>query len=280
MEENRPVRKASKFPIICLAVLGLIFAEATAMLVLQVVKATNTKGQGGSSGGETPTPAPTQDPTYTITWLNDDGTVLEVDQDVAQGETPTYDGVAPTKLSVGLTYYTFAGWNHEVVAAVANTTYVATYSIGHNKATVIFDMGGHGDQVDSQSVEYNGHVTKPTDPTSDEYTFYGWYTEPSCTIVWNFETDKVTTDITLYAKWEKTIFYTVSFDNEYGDPIPSQTIAAGGKITNPGEPANLPDNIHFNSWIYDDGHSYIEWLFDTMVVTSDMTLIMYYSEAI
>jgi uncharacterized repeat protein (TIGR02543 family) len=42
----------------------------------------------------------------------------------------------------------------------------------------------------------------PTAPTKSGYTFEGWYKEATLTNAWDFETDTVTEDITLYAKWE------------------------------------------------------------------------------
>ncbi|MDR2907303.1 MAG: InlB B-repeat-containing protein, partial [Bacteroidales bacterium] len=33
------------------------------------------------------------------------------------------------------------------------------------------------------------------------YGFYGWYREPLCTNLWNFETATVQNNLTLYAKW-------------------------------------------------------------------------------
>ena len=48
-------------------------------------------------------------PTYTVTWKNWNGDVLETDDNVAAGTTPTYDGEAPTKAEDDENTYTFAG---------------------------------------------------------------------------------------------------------------------------------------------------------------------------
>jgi uncharacterized repeat protein (TIGR02543 family) len=50
-------------------------------------------------------------------------------------------------------------------------------------------------------VEDGGLVTEPMAPTKAGYAFGGWYKESGCTNAWNFNTDTVTSDITLYAKW-------------------------------------------------------------------------------
>ena len=50
-------------------------------------------------------------PTYTVTWKNYDGFVLETDADVAEGATPEYNGTVPTKADDDQYTYEFAGWN-------------------------------------------------------------------------------------------------------------------------------------------------------------------------
>jgi len=66
--------------------------------------------------------------------------------------------------------------------------------------TVTFDSQG-GSAVGSQTVAHGGKVTEPTDPTKTDYTFGGWYKESGCINAWNFDTDTVTSNVTLYAWW-------------------------------------------------------------------------------
>ena len=84
--------------------------------------------------------------------------------------------------------------------------------------TVTFDSQG-GSYVDPQTVEHGGLAIEPADPTKTGYTFAGWYKESGCINAWNFATDTVTSDITLYAKWNINS-YTVTFnknDDAVGD---------------------------------------------------------------
>ena len=66
--------------------------------------------------------------------------------------------------------------------------------------TVTFDAQG-GSTVTSLKVEHGKTIAKPADPVKASFTFGGWYKESACTTPWNFATDTVTADITLFAKW-------------------------------------------------------------------------------
>lgn len=66
--------------------------------------------------------------------------------------------------------------------------------------TVTFDSQG-GSEVKSQQVPSGGKATKPADPTKADASFGGWYTGTDYAKAWNFDTDAVTSDMTLYAQW-------------------------------------------------------------------------------
>ena len=65
---------------------------------------------------------------------------------------------------------------------------------------VSFETDG-GTTVDDQTVIPGGKVTKPADPTKISHDFAAWYKEVELTTEWNFDSDVVNADMTLYAKW-------------------------------------------------------------------------------
>ena len=69
--------------------------------------------------------------TYTVTWKNWDGTILEVDKNVPYGTTPTYTGETPKRETNNgdgtITKYDFIGWDHEINETYGDTTYVAQF---------------------------------------------------------------------------------------------------------------------------------------------------------
>ena len=67
-------------------------------------------------------------PTYTVTWKNYDGSVLETDTGVVHGTTPTYNGATPTKPEDENFTYTFNGWSPALEAVTGDVEYVAQFT--------------------------------------------------------------------------------------------------------------------------------------------------------
>lgn len=54
-------------------------------------------------------------------------------------------------------------------------------------------------------------IMEPEEPVRDGYCFLGWFRNPGLTEKWNFEKDKVTSDVTLYAGWDLDTGDTIMF---------------------------------------------------------------------
>jgi len=150
----------------------------------------------------------------TVTWLNEDGTELEVDKKVKKGTLPTYDGATPTKAGDAQFSYTFKGWDNEVVeVGKEDVTYKATYTQTVNKYKVTWkDYDGSELEVD-QEVEYgatpafNGATPERDMDAQYTYTFDGW----------NEEIQPVTGNASYTAKYSKVVNkYTVTWKNYDG----------------------------------------------------------------
>ncbi|MBQ9914488.1 MAG: hypothetical protein IJO73_09710, partial [Clostridia bacterium] len=163
---------------------------------------------------------------YTVTWKNDDGTVLETDSDVEYGATPSYGGATPTKAADAQYTYTFKGWTPEVSEVKGDVTYTATYTQTPKTVTVtwVFADGS----TDTQSVEYGKTPTAPANTASkndkDGHHTYSWpeigavtgdvtYTEKKNTVAHTYDRQVATdtykaTDATCEA--QATYYYSCS----------------------------------------------------------------------
>lgn len=85
-----------------------------------------------------------------------------------------------------------------------STPIVTTSSFvdNHTYYTVTFNSQG-GSEIESQRVMENNPVRRPSNPSFEGHSFLGWYTTETASenSFWNFDTDRVTANITLYAAW-------------------------------------------------------------------------------
>ena len=80
---------------------------------------------------------------------------------------------------------------------------------------IVYDTDG-GSEVAARKVRYGEFLTEPETPYKPGYTFDGWYTEKEGeTVLWYFQSEKVTGDMTLTAHWVPAQI-TVKFDYDGG----------------------------------------------------------------
>ncbi len=71
-------------------------------------------------------------------------------------------------------------------------------------------------------IQRGSTIDEPTSPIQEGYKFTGWYKDVKCTILWDFATDVVEGNMTLYAGWEKEISETES-EPETGSQTESES---------------------------------------------------------
>jgi|GEM_PF-906994 len=138
--------------------------------------------------------------------------------------------------------------------------------------TVTFDVGDHGTAPAAQTVEDGAKATKPADPTAEDYSFQGWYTDTRYTMEYDFSKE-VTEDTTVYAKWVKKPI--VSFNtNGHGTAPTRQTVELNGKATKPADPT--AEGYVFRGW-YTTAACTTEFDFNTPIA-ADTTLYAKWDE--
>lgn len=102
--------------------------------------------------------------------------------------------------------YTTAEFEHLKAYASSNYDYTGTWHYmldGDARATLSFDMNGHGTQITDEVIAVGESFTAPSDPTAEGYRFLGWYTDEECTKPYTFGTEVTSSGTrTVYAKWQ------------------------------------------------------------------------------
>lgn len=70
--------------------------------------------------------------------------------------------------------------------------------------TVTFEAdGGNPAPAQQENLKWDDKVTEPAAMTKAGHTFVGWFSDPAFNFPWDFESDGVRSNLTLYAQWEE-----------------------------------------------------------------------------
>ena len=209
--------------------------------------------------------------TYEIVWKNGSA-VLEIDEAVAYGTTPTYNGPVPTKASEGDTEYVFAGWTPQVGYVNGDAVYSATFIVKEpDTITVIFydeDGTSELDRVfikEGETVEFTKQLPTKEGTANEETLFEMWVTTKGGSK--RADLTNITKDTAVYAKYKTvTRTFKVEFYDYDGAFIEVQSVEIGGS-------AQLP------SWTPSrEGYKFIGWSADFSVGTSDLVIKALYEK--
>lgn len=207
---------------------------------------------------------------YDVYFKSDAGTVIdtqniEYNKPVPRPATPSKEG------------NTFEGWYKDPGYAylwdfdndkvMGTMTLYAKWSI--NTYTVNFDTLGSADVISPITAQYGKTIIQPLpNPVRTGYNFLGWYEDNGCTKLWNFGVSTVTSDMTLYAKWEP-VSCIVSYNSQGGSLIHNQVAAFDSLITAPTPPER--EGFAFFGWYKDPGCTSV-WTWATDRVQGNTTL--------
>ena len=209
---------------------------------------------------------------YTVKFVNDDGTLLKEAQFV-YGSTAFYQlNETPTKKPTVQYTYTFAGWDKKLGTVTDDITYTATYEATVNKYKITF-KNEDGSMLQISEVEYGKlPVYEKDTPTKaatvqETFTFAGWDKEISkvtgeAVYTATYTSKPITKDSINYK------YFTVAFVSNGGSEVVSQLVAEGGVAFRPEEP--LRERYTFGGWYIDEALTK-PFSFAT-AITSDITL--------
>ena len=172
--------------------------------------------------------------------------------------------------------------------------------------TVTFETNG-GSEIPDLVAQYGETIARPDNPVREGYRLVGWYTDIDLKNPWDFDTDTVQGNMTLYAKWEVgtpvdetpgnegdsgfawwwlllilfllgllTLILilllnkkTVKFETNCKMKIQDQKVKKGGYVERPAEPTR--NGRVFGGWYYDAEYTE-RWDFENDKVEDNMTL--------
>ena len=217
-------------------------------------------------------------PKFTVNFETNGGTAVQSILDIVAGSTISM----PQTTRTGFTFKGWfvdqaltRGWDFAFNRVENNMTLFAKWD--ENPVVETFDVtfnSNGGSAVSSQvGLSKGAKISKPLDPSRSGYTFKGWFVDEAMTASWNFDTNTVTGNITLYAKWDVNPVvetFDVTFDSNGGSAISSQVgLLKGAKISKPLDPSR--SGYTFKGWFVDEAMT-TSWNFDTDTVDKNITL--------
>ena len=130
--------------------------------------------------------------------------------------------------------------------------FIAGCSKKTEKYAVTFDSDG-GTEIASVQVEKGKKITKPEDPSKEHYVFGGWYLEDT---EWVFESDTVTKNTALTAKWTPEV-YSVTLKNYDGTVLATENVSYGSMpqySATPEKPSDAQYTYAFSKWVDEAGN--------------------------
>lgn len=215
---------------------------------------------------------------YTVMWKNWDGAVLETDENVEYGSTPSYDGSDPVRAATAEYTYSFAGWTPTVETVTSDVTYTATYNQTARIYTVTYLPGAEDssitDMPDEAAKDFGTTVVLPSStPTRDHYTFTGWTSTD--VVISNGSFTMPAKNVTLTANWEIEK-YTVTWKN-FGDNATvleiDENVPYGTIPTYDGSTPMMPDDTQ-------NRYTFTGWDPEISAVTEDTTYTAQYTSCI
>ena len=202
--------------------------------------------------------------TYTVKWVNEDGTVLQTNEGVAYGTTPAYKGATPEKPADAQYSYEFSGWTPVVDKVTGDVTYTATYEKSVNSYTITWKSGDETlktEQVKYGTVPaYSGDTPTKEGDAQYSYTFKGWSPEVAA----------VTGNATYTAEFEQTVNkYTITWKSLEGTVYDTEEVEYGSKPVYKGK-SPTKDNDEYFSYTFTGWKASVE---DDSEVKSDITYV-------
>ena len=140
-----------------------------------------------------------------------------------------------------------------IIGAICFVVILVFWFATHGGYNVTFDTEG-GSEIAAQRLKHGELAKEPEIPLKPGYTFCGWITseDESLAKEWNFATDKVENDMTLYAVWMPAEVM-VKFDLDGGNLdeetyIPDKAVTYGevyGEL-----PVPEKEGFLFDGWVY------------------------------